>query len=123
MCVGDDKNIFFRDYFTVSIVSKLQKRITRPEEIKELFGLVLSALWPETASNTTGHDDAVIIVGCHDDVRFKVSAKLDYFFIFTNVFMINDVRNTFFEEKMQKNLVVCKNVVPLHPQMRNNPRF
>ena len=36
--------------------------------------------------------------------------------------MINDVINTFFEEKVGKSLEVKKKVVPLHPQSRNKPR-
>ena len=37
--------------------------------------------------------------------------------------MINDVIITFFEEKLQKCLAVNKKVVPLQPQIRNNPCF
>ena len=90
------------------------------EEIEELFGLVLAAIWPKPASDTAGHDDAIVVIVCHDKVGFKVSAKLGLIFIFTTVFVINDVINTFFEEKLQKSLEVIKIVVPLQPQMRNN---
>lgn len=55
-------------------------------------------------------------------IGFKVSAKLGFIFVFTTVFVINDVINTFFEEKLQKVLEVNKIIVPLHPQMRNNSR-
>ena len=37
--------------------------------------------------------------------------------------MINDVRNTFFEEKSRKSLEVNKKVVPLQPQKRNKLYF
>ena len=76
------------------------------KEIQELFRLVLATIRPETASNATGHDNAIIIVFRHDAIGFKVSAKLGFIFVFTKRFVINDVINTFFEEKLQKNLEI-----------------
>ena len=56
-------------------------------------------------------------------ISVKVSAKLEYIFILTNIFLINDVIKTFFEENLRKSLEVNKKVVPLHPQSRNNLDF
>jgi hypothetical protein len=55
-------------------------------------------------------------------VSLKVSAKLEFIFVKTVLFMINDVIKTFFEEKVGKSLEDKKKVVPLHPQSRNKPR-
>ena len=93
------------------------------KEIKELFGFVLAAIRPEPATDSSSHDNAIIIVFCHDAIGFKVSAKLEFIFVLATLFMINHVINTFFEEKVRKNLEVKKKVVPLHPQSRNKLVF
>ena len=72
------------------------------KEIQELFRLVLATIRPETASNATGHDNAIIIVFRHDAIGFKVSAKLGFIFVLASLFVINHVIITFFEEKIAK---------------------
>ena len=76
------------------------------KEIKELFGFVLAAIRPEPATDSSSHDNAIIIVFCHDAIGFKVSAKLEFIFVLATLFMINHVINTFFEEKVGKSLEV-----------------
>ena len=93
------------------------------KEIEELFGLTLAAVWPKAATDASGHNHTIVIAVCHDRLGIKVSAKLEFIFLFTTLFVINDVINTFFEEKVEKSLEIKKIVVPLHPQSRNKPRI
>ena len=121
--VGNDKDVFCWNYLAISVESQLQKRVPGSEKIEELFGLVLAAIWPKSASDATGHNNAVVIAVRHDRLGFKVSAKLRLIFVIASIFVINDVIITFFEENMGKILEVKKKVVPLHPQLRNKPRI
>jgi hypothetical protein len=120
--IGSNEDVFFGYNLAVSVKRLLQKCVTGSEEIEELFGFVFATVWPESASDAARHNDAIVIVVCHHKISIKVSAKLRFIFVIPSLFMINDVTNTFFEEKTRKSLEVKKKVVPLHPQSRNKPR-
>jgi hypothetical protein len=42
-------------------VGHLYQGLPRTEDIKELFGGIFPAKWPEPASNTTGHDEQIAV--------------------------------------------------------------
>ena len=66
--IGNHEDIAERHYLSEAVKSHLQKGPSRAEEIQELLWQVFATEWPETAADSTGHDNAIIV--CHDIERF-----------------------------------------------------
>ena len=60
MFIRYDKNILNIDDFTKTFVRLLQQSPARTKPIKELFGQLLPAYRPQTTTNATGQNHAVI---------------------------------------------------------------
>jgi hypothetical protein len=78
MDVGGHEDILLGDELHIPVISLLDERASRTEEIQELFGQLWAAIRPKAASHATAHDEAirmlvlhVIVVGYHI-VSFKV---------------------------------------------------
>ena len=65
LCAGYHQYVFIWYDLGKPIVCLLQERNSCSKEIQKLLWLVISAYRPETASNTAGHDDTIIVLSSH----------------------------------------------------------
>ena len=63
-----------------ALVGLLQERLAHTEEVDKLLGALHSALWPETASYATRHDDAIVILFHIHGALDSLSANITFFF-------------------------------------------
>ena len=60
--VSNDVNIFGRTYCEETLIRLTNKSLPGSEDINKLFWKIISTHWPETASNSAGHDNTVIVL-------------------------------------------------------------
>ena len=59
--VGHHEEVLVRDDGAETLVSAANKTLARTQYIEELFGIVVFAERPKTASDAASHDDAVVV--------------------------------------------------------------
>ena len=66
--VGGDDDVILGYYLAESIVGELEEGAARTEKVDELLGLGSAAVRPESASDASCHNDAVIMIVVHSGV-------------------------------------------------------